>query len=339
MDMAKKPTIREVAKAARVSVATVSRVLNGQQGFSSQTERQVRQVVKEMGYSGGGLARAVKNKVPKTIALIVPEVSEYFCGSLAQGIEDAARRRGYVVILCNTGADAMYGESYVEMLRQQYVDGVIACSIPPDSPLNRKIRETGIPCVLLDSISYDCPFPYVKIDDFQGMYTATKYLLDRGHRRIEILSGNVKDPVAGWPRLEGYRQALRDAGVELDPELEAFANHFNYESGKTAFEELLSRNSSFTGIVTCSDMVAAAVLSSAGKLGIRVPEELSVVGFDDSQIASVMNPPLTSVAQPYREMGKAAVDILLKELDGATMVGSRVLPVQVVERESTRSLE
>ena len=121
MDMAKKPTIREVAKAARVSVATVSRVLNGQQGFSSQTERQVRQVVKEMGYSGGGLARAVKNKVPKTIALIVPEVSEYFCGSLAQGIEDAARRRGYVVILCNTGADAMYGESYVEMLRQQYV--------------------------------------------------------------------------------------------------------------------------------------------------------------------------------------------------------------------------
>lgn len=145
--------------------------------------------------------------------------------------------------------------------------------------------------------------------------------------------------MAGWPRLEGYRQALRDAGVELDPELEAFANHFNYESGKTAFEELLSRNSSFTGIVTCSDMVAAAVLSSAGKLGIRVPEELSVVGFDDSQIASVMNPPLTSVAQPYREMGKAAVDILLKELDGATMVGSRVFPVQVVERESTRSLE
>ncbi len=336
--MANGATIRDVAKAAEVSVATVSRILNQQKGFSQETEERVRKVIKELGYRRNQVAWNLKTNSSKTIALITPEINSFFSSALTQGVEEAARREGFVVILCNAGADANFGKSYIPVLSEQQVGGVITCSIPPDAALNAQIRDIGVPCVMVNSISYDCGFPYVKVDDFQGMYLATRFLLDKGHRRIAVLSGSLNDPVAGKPRYNGYRQALRDFGIEPDPELEAFAGNFSYESGKEAFELLLSRTRDFTGIVTCSDVVAAAVLSGAAKYGVRVPEDLSVVGFDDSSIASIINPPLTSVAQPFQKMGEKAVSILLREIRGETMLENRIFPLHIVERDSTRSL-
>ena len=340
INMTKKATIRDVAKEAEVSVATVSRVLNGQSGFSAKTQQRVWDTIKTLGYERTETEHGKKEKqVPRALGLIVPQVNEYFCGSLMRSVEDAARKRGYVVILCNAGADAVYGDTFVRLLKLQQIAGIIACSIPPDSPLIQTIWEAGIPCVLIDSVSYEYPFPYVKIDDFQGMYAATKFLLDRGHRRIAILSGKLKDPVAGFPRMEGYRQALREEGLASDPKLEAFAGNFSYQSGQKGFEELVSRKAEFTGLVVCSDVVAAAAINAAAKCGIRVPQDLSVVGFDDSKIASLLTPPLTSVAQPYEQMGETAVHILVRVIEQGVQVESRVFPVQVVERETTRRLE
>lgn len=336
--MTMKATVRDVAREANVSVATVSRVLNGQAGFSPETERRVQAALQKLQYRRSETARGAQNKTPEAIALMVPEVNEYFCGSLTRSIENAARRRGYLVILCNAGSDAMYGEGFVKLLKEKRVSGIIACSIPPESSLLRTICETKIPCVLVNSISYEHAFPYVKIDDFQGMYAATKFLLDRGHREIAILSGQMGDMVAGWPRMEGYRQALRDAGIGPNPALEAFAGDFSYQSGRRAFVELVERDVPFTGLVTCSDVVAAAAIAAAAHCGIRVSQDLSVVGFDDSQIASLLNPPLTSAAQPFSEMGEMAVHLLKKVIEQGGTVESRVFPVHVVERESTRAL-
>ena len=209
--MAKKMTVRDIAKAAGVSVATVSRVLNSLSGFSPETERLVQETAGRMGYRIP--ERKAQSRETEAIALVIPAVNEYFSGSLTRSVENAARKRGYVVILCNAGCDAMYGEEFVGLLKKKLVKGIVACSIPPDSALLRVIWEAKLPCVLIDSVSYEYTFPYVKIDDFQGMYAATKFLLDCGHRRIAILSGAMEDQVAGGPRMEGYRQALRDAGI------------------------------------------------------------------------------------------------------------------------------
>lgn len=331
--MAKKVTVRDIAKAAGVSVATVSRVLNSQSGFSPETERLVQETAGRMGYRIP--ERKAQSRETEAIALVIPAVNEYFSGSLTRSVENAARKRGYVVILCNAGCDAMYGEEFVGLLKKKLVKGIVACSIPPDSALLRVIWEAKLPCVLIDSVSYEYTFPYVKIDDFQGMYAATKFLLDRGHRRIAILSGAMEDQVAGGPRMEGYRQALRDAGIAPSAQLEAFAGDFSYESGRKAFMELLSREADFTGLVTCSDVVAAAAITAAAKRGIRVPQELSVIGFDNSQIAALLNPPLTSAAQPYQEMGEMAVHLLKKVIEYEGLMESRVFPVHIVERETT----
>lgn len=334
--MSKKVTVRDIARRAGVSVATVSRVLNNQSGFSEETKQIVQETVKQMGYCV--TPRKTYSREPQAIALVMPEVNDYFAGSLVRSVEIAARKRGYVVILCHTGSHAKYGEEFVGVLKERLVKGVIVCSIQPDSPLLRIVSEAQLPCVLINSISYEYTFPYVKIDDFQGMYAATRFLLDRGHKKIAILSGALEDQVAGEPRMEGYRQALRDAGVVPDASLEVFADDFSYESGQKAFQNLISRGVTFTGLVSCSDVVAAAAITMATKQGIRIPEDLSIVGFDDSLIASLLNPPLTSAAQPYAEMGEMAVHLLKKVIEYDGIVESRIFPVHIVERETTTSL-
>jgi LacI family transcriptional regulator len=191
----------------------------------------------------------------------------------------------------------------------------------------------NIPVVLLSTASSQYSFPYVKVDDKQAAYDATNYLIKKGHKNIAMISGDEKDPIAGKPRIEGYREALRDFGIPFQENLLVFGD-FGYRSGYAAMEKLLRSKAEFTAVFASSDEMAAGVLSAAYQHGIKVPEQLSVIGYDNLQISEMSIPPLTTVAQPLFEMGKLAAEMLLKMIQTKTKVPSQILRHEIVERQS-----
>lgn len=330
------PTIKDVAAAAGVSIATVSRVLNKQPGYGAKTEARVLEAIEKTGYQRNEIARNLKMKRSDTIAVLVPEITGGFSTKIMSGIHEASMEQDYAVMLCNVGADGVACRRYINLLRERQVGGILACSIPPQSGADGLLYESGIPCVLINSMSFRYPLPYIKIDDFQAMYQATSYLIQRGHTRIGILSGKQEDMIAGRPRMEGYRQALNANGIGSREEWEQCISDFGFQAGRKGAGELLDRAKELTGIVACSDEVAAAVLSVAAERHIRVPDDLSVIGFDDSEIASMTEPTLTTVSQPFREMGHSAIGMLFRQIERHKAGNNRIVPTEIVERRSTK---
>lgn len=335
----RKPTIRDVAEEAGISVATVSRVLNNKSGYGPETKERVQQAIEKLGYQRNEIARNLKISKTNTIAVIVPTTTDSFFTKLIRGILKAARAYNYAVLLCDIGVNGKYSENDIRMLAERQISGIIACSIPPKLGVDQLMHQLRIPAVFVNSISYNYKFPYIKIDDFQAMYSATSFLIDQGHRDIAIISGALDDVIAGWPRREGYRHALREHQLPVREELEVVADDFSYAYGADAFDELLQRNVSFTGLVTCSDEVAAAVLAAAPHYDIHIPENLSVVGFDGTATALLTMPQLTTVSQPFEEMGYSAFKMLLSEKKSDNNQNGKILQTKLEVRGSTRKLE
>lgn len=335
----RKPTIRDVAEEAGISVATVSRVLNNKPGYGPETGERVQQAIEKLGYQRNEIARNLKISKTNTIAIVVPTTTDSFFTKLIRGILKAARTYNYAVLLCDIGVNGKYSEEDIRMLAERQISGIIVCSISPKLGVDKLLNQLGIPAVFVNSISYNYKFPYIKIDDFQAMYSATSFLIGQGHREIAMISGAPDDVIAGRPRIEGYRHALREHHLPVREELEVVADNFSYEHGAEAFETLLQRGVSFTGLVTCSDEVAAAALTSAHRHGIRIPQNLSVVGFDGTATALLTMPQLTTVSQPFEEMGYSAIQMLLSEKKNSDSQNGRILQTKIEVRGSTQKLE
>lgn len=334
----KKPTIKDVAEKASVSVATVSRILNGLEGYSEETREKVNAVVEEMGYRRNAIAMNLKTKTTRTIGVLIPKVETTFYLDILNGIEDMAHENNYSVFICTTGFSSNLMPYYLNVLSERQVDGIIVCSLSPKDMYDKNIVATKIPCILVSTFSPRFPLPYIKVDDFQAAFAATSYLIENGHTKIAMLGGDKDDPIAGMLRLEGYTKALKEHNISVHESL-IKQYGFSFKEGKKAMEALLSENIKFTAIFATCDDIAVGAMSIAHKRGISIPKDLSIIGYDNTKVAEMAYPPLTTIAQPAYEMGQKSVEMLIKTITTSKKSESIIMPFEIIERETVKKLK
>lgn len=318
-------TIRDVAKHAGVSPATVSRVVNGLVGYSEETRRRVEEAVASLNYETDFMARGLKTRQTSVIGLLAPMVSDALASEVMRGVEETAREHGYAVMLGRTGLQSVFIDGYLRTLRTYRAAGVILISAVITQE-TRQILGPNIPIISV-AISDRSGSPSVSIDDERAAYDATRYLLSLGHRRIGLLAGDPASVFVAHARQRGYERAMTEAG---HPPVVAHGTFF-YDSGAPGLDELLRQDPDLTAIFAVSDEMAAATVNELQERGRRVPDDVSVLGFDNTSTAQHVHPPLSTVAQPLEEMGRAAVRKLLR----ARNLGPRIVPHSIIARGST----
>jgi len=304
------PTIGDVARRAGVSRATVSRVLNEYPHVRPQVRTDVQRAIRALRYRPDQVARSLARRETKTLGLVVADITNPFYAETARAIVETARGHGYHVILCNTDNLHRLQEEYVEVLRQRRVDGIIFGSVFLDDPVVEALVEAGYPCVMYNRRLRSGRGNYIVLDNASASHDLTRHLLDLGHRHIGFITG-LRDLSTASERLRGYRAALRAAGLPADPRLMR-PGAFKAEMAQRAAQELLKLPRRPTAIMAGNDLMALGVMQAAGDLGLRVPEDLAVVGFDDIEIAAHRQIQLTTMAQQKAEMGRMAVVWMLE---------------------------
>lgn len=332
------PTIKDVAKKANVSIATVSRILNDKPGFSKKTKEKVLKVIDELGYQPNAVARGLVSKRTETIGVLIPEVLDMFASKILKGIDDISHEAGSSVIVCNTDSDGKRTMKYLQLLAEKRVDGIIFISEVLKEEYYKVMMDMKVPIVLVSTISYQFNVPYVKVDDRHAAYSATEYLIQNGHKKIAMIAGNKNDPIAGIPRIEGYKSALGAYGISVNDEYIIDSKNFNHENGIKAMEQIYKKKLDITAIFASSDELAVGAMSYAYKKGIRIPENLSIIGYDNTKLAEMATPPLTTVAQPLYEMGSVAANILFEMMGTQSTSESRIMRHYIVERSTVKNL-
>lgn len=305
-------TIRDVAEKAGVSVSTVSRVLTSNAPVQEETRRNVEKAINELGFRPNGLARSLRRNETKTIGLIIPDVANPFFPEVAKGVEEAAYRSGYSVILCNSGNDRGKEAMYFRVLQERRIDGIILTGSGGLGEYALLGKDGGLPVVLLDRTAEDLELDSVVSDSYDGACQAVNHLIELGHREIAFISGSSSTSTAGR-RMKGYLDALRAHGMEPSAGF-IMPGDFTLEAGVRAGRELLRREHRPTAVFVASDIEAIGVMMAAEALGLSIPCDLSVVGFDNTLLSTVSRPALTTVAQPKYEMGCQAVKLLVERL-------------------------
>jgi len=307
-------TLRDVARKAGVSKSTVSRVLNGSGYVSQETRQRVMETLQALDFQPNTVARSLVQGKTRTIALIVPSINTPFFAELARRAEDVAYRRGYAVMVCNTDEDPEREAVYLRLVQQKQVDGVIVCPARTTSRLLRSLARNRLPIVFVDRTMANVHADTVTTDNAEGAFAAVKHLLSRGHRRIGIVSGPQEIPVMR-ERLAGWKRALLEEGIEPDAGL-IWSGAPTEETGKQAVRHFLALKPPPTAIFTSCCPLTLGVLSALRQQGIRIPQNMALVGFDDFEAASLLDPPLTVVAQPIPTIATVATKLLLERVEG-----------------------
>jgi LacI family transcriptional regulator len=333
------PTIKDVARLAGVSTATVSHVINGTRYVSQELHNRVTEAMVRLRYRPNRLAQSLRSGETKSIGLIVPDNSNPFFGEVARICEDVGFQNGYNVFLCNSDESLEKEAAYINMLIAKQIDGVILLSSGSDSSALRELARLNIPVVVTDRDSPDLDCDRVVVNNQRGGYQATRHLIDLGHRRIACIGG-PKKLVTSQQRLKGYRRALKEAGIAANPEYVVYGD-FRFQSGEEALQQLLQVEPQPTAVFACNDLMAIGALRALHRAGLRAPEQLSLVGFDDIPFSSVVVPALTSVAQPVKELAQTSMKLLLdhiKNSDQKRKVRRIILDPYLVERDSCAPL-
>ncbi len=312
--MAKRITIKHVAKEAGVSVTIVSRVLSNYGSFSEESKSNVLKAVEKLDYKPDAIARSLRTKKSKAIGVIVSDIVTFFFTTLVRGIEDVANQVNYSVILCNTDEDPMKEREYLSALHERGIDGLIISPSPGNDSYLKKLTRGGTPIVLVDRKIKGVRVPMVMVDNESGAYEAISYLISLGHRRIGIITG-LRGTSTGEERLAGYERALKEHHLSQNPEL-VKAGDYRREKAKEAAEEFLRMKNSPTALFVSNEPMASGVLLALRENKVKIPEEMSIVGFDDPIWAPLTNPALTTVSQPSYSIGTFACQTLLKEIKG-----------------------
>lgn len=302
-------TINDVAKRAGVSTSTVSRALSGKVVVNKGTKEMIMQAVRELNYQPNALAKGLKEGKSHTVGLILPNVRDLVFPAAIKGISEVLEQHGYTLILCNTDENLETEKKQVENLQNRLVDGLIFSTAKEESKHLFKLKDNGFPMVLLlrhlgDSIDA------VIIDNFKGAYDATKFLIERGHRKIALINGTLELELYR-ERFNGYKAVLDEAGLTFRDEL-VVQNVMSWEGGYQAINELLDRGVVPEAVFATSDPKALGVIKALKAKGFRVPGDISVIGFDNIEMAEMMDPPLTTVSQPFYEAGVKAAKRLIK---------------------------
>jgi len=333
-------TLEEVARVAGVSRATVSRVVNDSPRVRPEIRLNVEAAIRQLGYQPNRAARSLVTRRSDSIAVVITEptgrlFSDPFFPRLVRGVSSELASRDLQLVLLMP--EPTEQERTIRYLTGGHVDGALLVSLHGDDPTPVALAERGVPVVFVGRPPIGADVSYVDVDNRQGAFRATDHLLRSGCRRI-VTVGGPADMAVGIDRVEGYRDALRAAGRTVDDAVEI--GDFTYEGGAAAMERLLQTAPDLDGVFCASDLMAAGALGVLLAAGRRIPEDVRLVGFDDSPIAATTRPPLTSVGQPIEEMGREAVRLLLDEIDRRDRPPRRVvLATELVPRASSAGRE
>nr|MBC7243888.1 LacI family DNA-binding transcriptional regulator [Chloroflexota bacterium] len=325
-------SIKEVAKAAGVSHSTVSRALRDSPLVNDETKRRIRRLAEEMGYVPSGVARGLVTQSTRTIGLVVTTIADPFVAEIVRGVEELALDHGYSVFLCNSNAQPQREVAVVRLLHENRVDGVIVTSSRVGDLYLPLLEEMKVPVVLINNQRAGRYVWSVATDNVHGGCLATEYLIELGHRRIGYIGGSP-EVSSNRDRLHGYRQALKSHRIRYDPRLVTSGNG-RMEGGQTGVQSLLSLPQPPTAIFCYNDMTAIGALRALKEARVHVPQDMSVIGFDDIALAAYVDPSLTTVAQPKHEMGQLAMRMLLELLSGKKDVHNIVLQGELIVRAS-----
>jgi len=326
--------IDDVAQRAHVSKATVSRVVNGRDGVSEALRQRVVAAISELGYQPDRSARRLRGTSSEVLGIIIPDIQNPYFTSVVRGIEDLAYDHQLNVLLGNTDDDPRKQEAYLRVMMAERVAGlIIAPSFGISGQPLQQLARLGTPIVLIDRSVASLPFDTVVVDNFQGAYEGTRHLIRLGYRRIGFVGGDL-ELSPGRERHAGYRQALLDAKLPVEPDLVQI-EHFKIESGQRLTHRLLDHHPRPDAIFSANSLLSMGVLMALREAGVRVPDELALVGFDDLPWAGELFSPLTAVAQPTYEVGQEAVRTLLqRRSDPAAPVRTVTLHTSLMIRES-----
>lgn len=327
-------TRNDVARLARVVPSTVSYVVNnGPRPVSAEARERVLKAISELGYHPSEVARSLRTQRTQTIGLVIPDITNPYYGEMTQAIEEVSFQHGYTVILAHSSHRPERELRYSQVLRAKQVDGAIFLPVTSDLEPIHSLARAGIEMVILERVvpGYAC----IVSDEHYGGVLATRHLLALGHRRIGciVLGGDSTSSVA---RVEGYRAALAEAGIPLEDDC-VVASENGYAAGDMAARHFLNMPNRPTAVVAHNDLIAIGAMKAFIESGLNVPGDVSVIGFDDIAAASYVQPPLTTIASPKREMGRAAIEMLLGLLKAREYVlpGTMKLPVELVVRGSS----
>lgn len=332
-------TLKDIAKYAHVSTSTASRILGGSTGFTDQTRGTVLEAAKILNYVPNVMAKSLKEGRSKTIALLIPSIQNVIFPDITRGAEDTCRKNGYTLVLCNTDENVDVERNYIEKLKSRLVDGFIVASMLPDSNHIRRLHADGFPVVLINRY-YDDSLDAISIDHFQAGYDATCYLIKTGCRQIAIALGREILNVYAR-RFDGYRKALQDHGIAYNERLV-----FREQAGAKSFHQQLLKaikdGVKFDGIFATSDPKAYIVMKELRDAGISIPDQVSIIGIDNVDFSSLVEPSLTTIAQPFYKMGVLAAKRVIEQInhknqfDGMKEPTIDFLETELIVRRSTR---
>lgn len=330
-------SIKEIAKLAGVSIATVSRVMNKTGRYSKETEERVLAIIEQYGYVSNNAAKSLRVSESKTIGLILPNIKNNFFAALASTVEEFFSERDYSVFICNTSNNSEKERNYFKKLESQLVDGILVIS--GQNSISDNVTTRKIPMVLFDRFpANNMNLPVVCSDNYGGAFSATQLLIDRGCKNIV----NINSHTAEYDRSQrrrGYQDCLSENGIVIDKKkiLSVAFDRPSLEQGDLLITEYLQKGLPLDGIFCASDSVAIGAMNALKRAGLRIPEDVKVVGFDDSVSARIISPALTSVARNPEQMAVSACKKLLSLIQGTEdeIPDHLIIPVEVVEREST----
>ena len=321
-------TIKDVAERAGVTVTTVSRILNNRGSISENTRKKVYAIMEELNYQPNELARALFRKKSNIIGLIIPNVSHPFFAELSNYIESYAYKNGYKVLLCNSYSDIAKEKDYIDMLKRSQVDGIIMGS---HSLETSEYVGINLPIVTIDRILSD-KIPYISSDNYHGGTLATKLLISKGCKKIAHISGLLSLNTPANKRYEAFSDVTKKLDIEttlIEIKLDTFDGY------KSKIEKLFRDYPDIDGVFASSDIIGATTVIVANSLGKKIPQDLKIIGYDDILNASLILPALTTIKQPIEEMGKLAVELIIKQIEKEEISMEYILPIKLIERGTT----
>ena len=329
-------TIKDVARLAGVSISTVSRVINDSKPVTDEVKQRVLDVIKETGYVPNPLARSLVTKKSKLIGVIVPEVSDSFVNEILNGIEAVSKMYDYDILLVNTYSDKQQELDSIKLLKTKQVEGIVMLSWILDEDHVNAMKESRIPAVYISKTARNYDIYTVSTSNEDATYDMTKYLIDCGHNDIALIMTSLEETILEKERRTGYERALRDNNIEVDDKL---IKHglTDYEGGYNSMKELLDDKILPSAVFVTGDEAAVGAINAIFDAGYNVPEDISVVGFNDTKLAKIYRPKLTTVYQPLFDMGAVSIRAIIKLINGETLEEKQIeLPYQIMERESVK---
>lgn len=332
-------TIKDIAKAAGVSVTTVSRALNGYSDVNEKTRRKIMDIAKQLNYSPNTLARGLVMKKSRTIGMLVSGMNrvsskDNFTFEVLSGVNECISERDYDLVLFSTTTTKQREKTYSQLCRERRVDGVILQGMKIDDPYLKEVVESDIPCMLIDIPISSKSVGYVTTDNVLGAKRAVRHLIQSGHKNIGLVNGHDQAYVSKQ-RLKGYMEALQEAGLQVNGQYIA-SGDFTEEKAEKAGTMLLKEHPELTAIFCASDLMALGVIKSAKAVGLSVPEQLSVIGYDNILLAAYSSPPLTTIAQNKFELGYKAANALIDMLEEKSDAQVITLETELIVRESAK---